>query len=97
MDVKQEQVELLERLTVVVDEAASVESARLSWKRQVDALRECQGLAQEARATEQELASHREHEQVIQKRLEQLRFRLGQALASTGSISRENQEVDYTD
>ena len=107
VDVKQEQAELQERLETVADEAASVETERLSWKRQVDALRECQLLAGEVKVAEQELqtnagmvaqilqaqqeiaqelARHQEHGQALQKRLDQLRFRLGQVLAFTGTI-----------
>ena len=107
VDAQQEQAELQERLATIVAEAASIETERVSWKRRVEALHECQLLVEEAKAAEQdlqanaamaaqvvqsqqqiaqELSRYQARGEMLQKRLDQLRFRLGQALALTGTV-----------
>ena len=89
---EQERQRLAQRLGEVTETTASLETARASQLRRLEALRECQALAADAKKTEEELranalviSQHEDRARVLQQHLEQIRFKLAQALAVYGN------------
>ncbi len=94
-----------------IEAAATLEATTASWRRKLEALRECQVLSHTLRRTEQdllantalvahvtqaqqqvaeELAQHRQRGEALQRQVQELRFRLAQALTSTGTTDPTN-------
>ena len=102
----QERNTLRQRLEEMAKAASTIETEKVVWLRQMEALRECQALSQAVRTaaqeqqanallvtqisesqqrTAEELTQYQQRGEALHKHLEQLRFRLAQALAFTGT------------
>ncbi len=104
----QEQSALRQQVEAGAKAAASIESTKAAWVRQLESLRECQVLshavrraiqelkanaamvtytAESQRTAAEELAHYQQRGHALQQQVDQLQFRLGQALACAGTTN----------